>query len=199
MLFWATGTRGRGSILLHHPAITCYQMATEQTNLRLDTAIKAQAIAAAGAQGIPLARLVERALVAYLSSDSGVVAPGSSPDSAVLSDLIARVERLERGGSRADSKLDSGVVAPKAKQPRQDAREGASKAAQASQHPPESGGLSVGAALVAAGAELPEAYAMGSNRDERMRARYGMKAREWLQEQGWRVEGRKWYPPAGSG
>ena len=121
-------------------------MATEQTNLRLDSAIKAMAIAAAGAQDIPLARLVERALLAYLAGDSAVVAPGSAPDSGVLSDLIARVERLERGGSRgatrgdskSDSRADSGVVAPKAKQASQDAREGAAKAAQVSQHPTES-------------------------------------------------------------
>jgi len=57
----------------------------------------------------------------------------------------------------------------------------------------------VGAALIAAGAEVSEAHAMGANRDERMRSRYGLKAREWLEEQGWRVEGRKWYPPVGSG
>ena len=87
-------------------------MATEQTNLRLDTAIKAQAIAAAGAQDIPLARLVERALVAYLAGDSAVVAPGSPPDSAVVADLIARVERLEQGGSRADSKVVASPVVP---------------------------------------------------------------------------------------
>jgi hypothetical protein len=174
-------------------------MATEQTNLRLDTAIKAQAIAAAGAQGIPLARLVERALVAYLAGDSGVVAPGSSPDSAVVADLIARVERLERGGSRADSKLDSGVVAPTPKHPRQDAQQGGSTPIQVSQHPSKSGGLTVGAALLAAGAQLPEAHAMGANRDQRMRSRYGVKAREWLEEQGWSRRGRGWYPPAGSG
>ena len=180
-------------------------MATEQTNLRLDTAIKAQAIAAADAQGIPLARWVERALVAYLAGDSGVVAPGSSSDSAVLSELIARVERLERGGSRgatrgdskSDSRADSGVVAPVPSQPSQDGREGASKAALVSGQPPESKGLPVGAALVAAGAEITEAHAMGSNRDQRMMTRYGVKAAPWLESQGWRVEGRKWYGPVG--
>jgi len=174
-------------------------MATEQTNLRLDIAIKAQAIAAAGAQDIPLARLVERALVAYLAGNSGVVAPGSSSDSTALSDLIARVERLERGGSRADSKLDSGVVAPTPKHPRQDAQQGGLEAAQVPQHPPESGGLTVGAALIAAGADVLEAHAMGSNRDPRMVTRYGLKAREWLESQGWSRRGRSWYPPAGSG
>ena len=172
-------------------------MATEQTNLRLDSAIKAQAIAAAGAQDIPLARLVERALVAYLAGDSGVVAPGSSPDSAVVADLIARVERLERGGSRADSGPDSGVVAPVPKHPRQDAREGGSKAAQVSGHPPELGGLTVGAALVAAKAEIAESHAMGSNRDQRMVTRYGLKAAQWLEAQGWERRGWKWYPPVG--
>ena len=180
-------------------------MATEQTNLRLDTAIKAQAIAAAGAQDIPLARLVERALLAYLAGDSAVVAPGSAPDSGVLSDLIARVERLERGGSsgatrgdsKSDSRADSGVVAPKAKQGSQNAREGASPRPQVSQHPPESGGLSVGAALLAAKAEITEAHAMGSNRDQRMMTRYGVKAAPWLESQGWWVEGRKWYGPVG--
>jgi hypothetical protein len=172
-------------------------MATEQTNLRLDTAIKAMAIAAAGAQDIPLARLVERALGAYLAGDSAVVAPGSSPDSAVVADLIARVERLERGGSRADSKLDSGVVAPAPKHPRQNRQQGASTRPQVSQHPSESGGYSVGAALIAAGAEIPEAHAMGSNRDQRMVTRYGLKAAAWLQLQGWSRRGRSWYPPAG--
>ena len=176
-------------------------MATEQTNLRLDSAIKAMAIAAAGAQDIPLARLVERALLAYLAGDGAVVAPGSSPDSAVVADLIARVERLERGAtradSRADSRPDSGVVAPKAKQPAQNRREGASSRPQVSGHPPESKGLTVGAALVAAGAEVTEAHAMGSNRDRSMVTRYGARARDWLQSQGWRVEGRKWYPPTG--
>ena len=172
-------------------------MATEQTNLRLDTAIKAQAIAAAGAQGIPLARLVERALVAYLAGDSAVVAPGSAPDSAVLSDLIARVDRLERDGSRADSRADSGVVAPAPKHPSQNRQQGGSTPIQVSGHPPESGGLSVGSALLAAGAEVSEAHAMGANRDERMRSRYGLKAREWLQEVGWSRRGRSWYPPAG--
>jgi len=113
-------------------------MATEQTNLRLDTAIKAMAIAAAGAQDIPLARLVERALVAYLAGDSAVVAPGSSSDSTALSDLIARVERIERADSRADSKPDSGVVAPAPKHPRQDRQQGALEAAQVLGHPPES-------------------------------------------------------------
>ena len=154
-------------------------MPTEQTNLRLDSAIKAMAIAAAGAQDIPLARLVERALLAYLAGDSAVVAPGSSPDSAVVADLIARVERLERGAtrgdSRADSRPDSEVVAPKAKHP--------------PQHPTESGGLTVGAALIAAGAEITEAHALGPNRDERMRSRYGVKARDWLESQGWERRG----------
>ena len=162
-------------------------MPTEQTNLRLDSAIKAMAIAAAGAQDIPLARLVERALLAYLAGDSAVVAPGSSPDSAVVADLIARVERLERGAtrgdSRADSRPDSEVVAPKAKHP--------------PQHPTESGGLTVGAALIAAGAEITEAHALGPNRDERMRSRYGVKARDWLESQGWERRGRSWYPPPG--
>lgn len=84
---------------------------------------------------------------------------------------------------------------PPPKQPRQNRQQGASSRAQVSGHPTESPGLSIGAALIAAGAEIAEAHAMNSNRDQRMVTRYGVKGREWLEGQGWRVEGRKWYPP----
>jgi hypothetical protein len=63
------------------------------------------------------------------------------------------------------------------------------------EHPPESEGLSIGAALIAAGAEIAESHAMGGNRDQRMVTRYGVKAAPWLESLGWRKEGRKWYPP----
>ena len=89
------------------------------------------------------------------------------------------------------------MVAPKAKQPSQDAQQGASPRPQVSQHPTESGGLSVGSALLAAGAEITEAHAMGSNRDQRMVTRYGVKAAPWLESRGWERRGRSWYGPVG--
>jgi len=179
-------------------------MATEQTNLRLDTAIKAQAIAAAEARGMPLARLVEAALVSYLASDSGVVA-----ENQMVADLAARIERLERlslatggdGGSyRVAGGSGSSVVAPAAssaapKQPSQNRPQGGSARSQVSAHPPDSSGLAVGAALLAAGAGITEAQAMGPNRDRLMVTAHGMKARPWLLALGWRVEGRSWFPP----
>lgn len=71
----------------------------QQTNLRLDSTIKEQAKARAEAEGICLNELVERALEAYLSGairlDSSLVADDSNIDSSLISDLIARVERLE--------------------------------------------------------------------------------------------------------
>jgi hypothetical protein len=66
---------------------------------------------------------------------------------------------------------------------------------QVSKHPPEMEGLSIGAALIAAGAEISEAHAMGSNRDQRMLTRYGVKAGEWLEQLGWVKRGRKWFIP----
>jgi hypothetical protein len=62
------------------------------------------------------------------------------------------------------------------------------------EHPPELEGLSIGAALIAAGAEIAEAHALGSNRDQRMLTRYGVKAGEWLERLGWVKRGRKWFP-----
>jgi hypothetical protein len=66
---------------------------------------------------------------------------------------------------------------------------------QVSKHPPESEGLSVGAALIAAGAEIAESHALGSNRDQRMLTRYGVRGSTWLESLGWFKQGRKWYPP----
>jgi hypothetical protein len=54
---------------------------------------------------------------------------------------------------------------------------------------------SIGEALVAAGAPIPEAQALGSNYGERMRRKTGQKADEWLDERGWSRLGRKWIPP----
>jgi hypothetical protein len=64
---------------------------------------------------------------------------------------------------------------------------------QVSEHPPESEGVSIGAALIAAGAEIAEAHALGSNRDQRMVTRYGVKAAPWLERLGWVKRGRRWY------
>ena len=66
---------------------------------------------------------------------------------------------------------------------------------QVSEHPPELEGLTVGAALLAAGAEISEAHALGTNRDSRMLTRYGVRGATWLEAQGWRKEGRKWFAP----
>jgi hypothetical protein len=176
---------------------TPVSMATPQTNVRIQPGIKAQAKAAAEAEGISVSQFIERALIAWLAGQCTGANTAIDTGAGVIPDLVSRIEAIER-------RLETGIPVSKAptptpapKHPRQDAQQGASTRPQVSQHPPESGGLTVGAALIAAGAELPEAYAMGANRDERMRSRYGMKAREWLEEQGWERRGRSWYPPAG--
>lgn len=176
---------------------------TEQTNLRLAAAIKARAKAAAEAENIDLARLVERALVAYLDSNSNVVA-AANPDSS----LVARVAILEAQVAELASKVEVGAVEPgqaetmppppppksAQKQPSQNRQQAASKPPQVAQHTPGEG-LSIGEALLAAGAEISEAHALGSNRDQRMVTRYQMKAAPWLESQGWQMVKRKWHPP----
>jgi hypothetical protein len=159
-------------------------MKNPQTNLRLSPDIREAAIAAAASRDIGLAALVEQALSAYLGLADSSPLPGSGHDS----DLLARVEALERW-------RDSSPVAAPPKQPSQNRQQGASKPPQVSQQPPEADGLSVGAALIAAGAEIAEAHAMGSNRDQRMVTRYGIKAAPWLEALGWVKDGRKWFPP----
>ena len=159
-------------------------MATPQTNVRLSPGIKSQAVAAAAAEEISLSQFVERALVAWLSGEC--TGPDTARDTgagtalALIPELVSRVEAIERR-----------LATP----PRQDAQQAAPRSVQVSGHPPESPGVSIGAALIAAGAEIAEAHAMGSNRDQRMMTRYGVKGAEWLESQGWRKEGRKWYAP----
>ncbi|MBD2106720.1 ribbon-helix-helix domain-containing protein [Nodosilinea sp. FACHB-13] len=81
------------------------------------------------------------------------------------------------------------------KQPRQNAQQGASVQSQVSEHPEKSKGLTTGAALVLAKADLTEAQAMGANYDALMVRRYGVKAAPWLESLGWVRSGRKWWPP----
>ena len=163
-------------------------METPQTNVRIKPGIKAQAKAAAEAEGISLSQFVERALIAWLAGQCTGADTAIDTGAGLIPGLVSRIEAIE-------ATLAAQPQAPK--HPAQNAREGASPRPQVSQHPPESGGLSVGAALLAAKAEITEAHAMGSNRDQRMMTRYGVKAAPWLESQGWRVEGRKWYGPVG--
>ncbi len=166
-------------------------MQNPQTNLRLSPDIREAAIAAAASRDIGLAALVEQALSAYLGLADSSPLPGSGHDS----DLLARVEALERWRDSSLIAADSNLVAASSKQPSQNRQQGASKPPQASRHPPEAGGLAIGAALVSAGAEITEAHAMGGNRDQRMLSRYGAKSAPWLEALGWVKDGRKWFPP----
>jgi hypothetical protein len=166
-------------------------MPNPQTNLRLNPDIRAAALAAADSRGITLAALVEQALGAYLGlADSSQVA-----GSGVAIDLVARVEALEKWRDSSQIAPDSSTVATAPKRPAQNRQQGASKPPRVCQQPPEAGGLTIGAALIAAGVEITEAHAMGSNRDQRMVTRYGIKAAPWLEALGWVKDGRKWFPP----
>jgi len=194
-------------------------MPKPQTNLRLDTAIRDRAIAAAKAQGIAVATLVERALTAYLdggvAGDSGMVSD-SRPDTRMLSDqiadLIARVEILESQNC-----------------PSQDAQEGASTSFQVSQHlqkpqekaqgtapqgnttpataptegeyradgsgntallPGAGDGLKTGEALLAAGAPgVTETNYLGRNYSAALQRHTGQTPEQWLSGQGWERRG----------
>jgi hypothetical protein len=55
---------------------------------------------------------------------------------------------------------------------------------------------SIGEALVAAGAPIPQAQAIGTNYNARMQTATGLKAAAWLEERGWAPYGRKWCPPS---
>lgn len=55
---------------------------------------------------------------------------------------------------------------------------------------------SIGEALVAAGAPITEAQAMGTNYNARIKAATGKAAAAWLEERGWTPYGRKWCPPS---
>ena len=165
-------------------------MANQNIGLRIESSLLAALDALAVEQGTTRTAIIIDALHSRLGVDS----KGS-----VEQRLTAVEQRLAivEGAQQRPTAPNTPAQPQAPKHPSQDAREGASPPIQVSQHPTESGGLTVGAALLAAGAELNEAHAMGSNRDQRMATRYGLKARDWLQEQGWRGEGRKWYPPVG--
>ena len=183
-------------------------METPQTNVRIKPGIKAQATAAAKAEGLSLSQFVERALIAWLAGQCTGSDTAIDTGAGLIPGLVSRIEAIEAALAALPPIVSNSVLGiprteatptPAPKQPSQDAREGASPRPQVSQHPPESEGLTVGDALVAAGAEVTEAHAMGSNRDQRMVTRYGVKARDWLESQGWERRGRSWYPPAGDG
>ena len=165
-------------------------MANQNIGIRIESSLLAALDALAVEQGTTRTAIIIDALHSRLGVDS----KGS-----VEQRLTAVEQRLAivEGAQQRPTAPNTPAQPQAPKHPSQDAREGASPPIQVSQHPTESGGLTVGAALLAAGAELNEAHAMGSNRDQRMATRYGLKARDWLLEQGWRVEGRKWYPPVG--
>ena len=151
---------------------------------------------------------VERALIAWLAGQctggdtamDTVMDTGVGTGAGVIPGLVSRIEAIEATLAALPPIVSSSALGipraeatptPAPKQPAQNRRGGASS------RPPESGGLSVGAALIAAKAEVTEGHAMGSNRDQRMLSRYGVKAAPWLQEQGWERRGWKWYPPVG--
>ena len=181
-------------------------METPQTNVRIKPGIKAQAIAAAKAEGISLSQFVERALIAWLTGQCTGADTAMDTGAGLIPGLVSRIEAIEAALAALPPIVSSSTMGipiveatptPAPKQPSQDGRGGASPPIQVPGHPTESKGLTVGDALVAAGAEISEAHAMGSNRDQRMLSRYGVKAAAWLQEQGWRRRGRSWYPPVG--
>ena len=173
-------------------------MPNSQTNLRLDAAIKAAAVAASEDSGIPLARWIERAILAYLGSSDGAAAgadsvPGAGADSvsgaAEIAALAARIERLEtrlEAGAGAGAAVnDSGAGAG------EDSGAGAGGGTQLGTH-----GYTMGEALIQAGARITESQAMGSNRNRAMATAHGVSAKEFLESQGWQLRGRRWWPPS---
>ena len=170
-------------------------MANQNIGLRIESSLLAALDALAVEQGTTRTAIIIDALHSRLGVDS----KGSVEQrlTAVEQRLAIVEQSLGSGAKQRQTAPNSPAQPPAPKHPSQNRQQGGSTPIQVSQHPTESGGLTVGAALLAAGAELNEAHAMGSNRDQRMATRYGLKARDWLQEQGWRVEGRKWYPPVG--
>jgi hypothetical protein len=172
-------------------------MPNQNIGLRIESSLLAALDALAVEQGTTRTAIIIDALHSRLGVDSkGNVEQRLT----AVEQRLAIVEQSLGSGAQQRPTAPNTPAQPQApKHPAQNRQQGASAPIQVSQHPPESGGLSVGAALIAAGAELPEAHAMGANRDERMRSRYGMKAAAWLQSQGWERRGRSWYPPAGSG
>lgn len=172
-----------------------------QTNIRLDPELKAHAIAAAEVRGISLSRLIEVALDAYLGGDTTLHQP--APDTTLhqqVADLAARVAALEaqqiplRPRSYMETEIPvSSDNTPK--RPRQNRQQGASTRSPRPEPPTGSEGLTTGAALVSAKADLTEAQAMGTNYDALMVRRYGVKAAAWLIDAGWVKQGKKWYPP----
>ena len=171
-------------------------MATQNIGLRLESSLLAALDALAVEQGTTRTAIIIDALHSRLGVDS----KGSVEQRlTAVEQRLAIVEQSlgSSGAQQRPTAPNTAAQPPAPKHPAQDAREGASPRPQVSGHPTESKGLTVGGALIAAGAEVSEGHAMGSNRDQRMVTRYGVKAAPWLEGQGWRVEGRKWYPPVG--
>ena len=116
-------------------------MATPQTNVRLQPGIKAQAKNAAEAEGISLSQFVERALIAWLAGQctgtdtamdtamDTVMDTGVGTGAGLMPGLVSRIEAIEAALA---------ALPPAPKHPAQNRQQGASKAAQASQHPTES-------------------------------------------------------------
>ena len=173
-------------------------MPNSQTNLRLDAAIKSAAVKASSDSGLPLARWIERAILAYLDSGAGVGAgadsvsgagAGAGSGAAEIAALAARIERLEtrlEAGAGAGAAVnDSGAGAGG------DSGAGVGGGTQLGTH-----GYNMGEALIQAGAKITASQAMGSNRNRAMMAAHGMSAKEFLESQGWQLRGRRWFPPS---
>ena len=170
-------------------------MATQNIGLRIESSLLAALDALAVEQGTTRTAIIIDALHSRLGVDS----KGSVEQrlTAVEQRLAIVEQSLGSGAQQRPTAPNTPAQPPAPKHPAQNRQQGASKAAQVSGHPTEPEGLTVGDALVAAGAEISEAHAMGSNRDQRMLSRYGLKAAQWLEEQGWSRRGRSWYPPPG--
>lgn len=80
---------------------------------------------------MPLARLVERALVSYLATDSSNVA-----ENQLIADLIARVEKIEGQLAAPPPSVPSAPApTPPPKQPAQNRQQGGSSPVQVPEHP----------------------------------------------------------------
>ena len=104
-------------------------MERPQTNVRLQPGIKAQAKAAAEAEGISLSQFVERALIAWLAGQCTGADTAMDTGAGLIPGLVSRIEAIEAALA---------ALPPAPKHPAQNRQQGASKAAQASQHPTES-------------------------------------------------------------
>ena len=171
-------------------------MATQNIGLRIESSL----LAALDAQAVEQRTTRTAIIIDALHSRLGVDSKGNVEQrlTAVEQRLAVVEQSLGSGAQQRQTAPNTPAQPPAPKHPAQDGRGGASPRPQVSQHPPESGGLTVGAALIAAKAEITEGHAMGPNRDRSMVTRYGARARDWLQSQGWELRGRSWYPPPGA-